>query len=323
VELHGDLRLGDVTREKARRYRDAVARVPTNLPNKLRRVPLPELLKCDLAQYRQRSATTVHKLLALLGAIISQAEREGRVDGVQGFINPFGKGIRFAIEEREFDRGLFARSDLKAIFGSPVFIGDDRPLGGGGEAAFWFPLIALLSGMRLDEIAQLRMCDLQHDEETGRWLFDIDRSGGRSVKTRSSIRRVPLHPELQRIGLLRYRERLVDRGASVESPLWPDVKANGSRTRSSAWSKWFGRYLRDRCGIADPNKVFHSFRHTFKRISRDAGLPEEVHDALTGHAGGRSVGRGYGRGFSIAPLISAIDKIAAPIDLQHVRWSVR
>jgi hypothetical protein len=54
------------------------------------------------------------------------------------------------------------------------------------------------------------------------------------------------------------------------------------RQRAAAWSKWFGRHLRLTVGIA---KVFHSLRHTFKRMCRDAGLPEEMHDALTGHAG--------------------------------------
>ncbi|NEK50202.1 hypothetical protein GUK36_12275 [Rhizobium leguminosarum] len=37
-------------------------------------------------------------------------------------------------------------------------------------------------------------------------------------------------------------------------------------------------------GIKDPSVVFHSFRHTFQRMARHAGLPEKLHDALTGHA---------------------------------------
>lgn len=89
--------------------------------------------------------------------------------------------------------------------------------------------------MRLDEIAQLRVCDLRQDEDTKRWYFDIDRTGGRSTKTASSIRHLPLHREL-RIGLRRYRESLLKDGASLENPLWPEVEAAGDRTRSSAWS---------------------------------------------------------------------------------------
>jgi integrase len=128
--------------------------------------------------------------------------------------------------------------------------------------------------MRLDEIAQLRICDLRQDEDTRRWYFDIDRTGGRSTRTASSIRHVPLHRELKRIGPLKYRDSLLNGGSSLESPLWPEVGAEGERTRSSAWSKWFGRYLRSTCGITDATKVFHSFRHTFKRMTRDAAINE-------------------------------------------------
>ena len=42
--------------------------------------------------------------------------------------------------------------------------------------------------------------------------------------------------------------------------------------------------------MEDGGKVFHSFRHTFKRMARDAGLSEEMHDALTGHTGEVSAG---------------------------------
>jgi integrase len=174
--------------------------------------------------------------------------------------------------------------------------------------------------MRLDEIAQLRLCDLVRDEDTGRWFFDVGRSGGRSTKTASSIRHVPVHPELERIGLLRYRKRLVTQGATDDDSLWPDVKAQGRRPRSAAWSKWFGRYLREKCSVSDSAKVFHSFRHAFKRMTRDAGLPEEIHDALTGHASNGGIGRTYGKGMSIKPLADALDKVDAPISLDSLNW---
>lgn len=319
-ELHGDLRLGEITREKAREFRDAVAKVPRALPPNLRKLHLPELLKLDLSDRTPRAATTVNKIVQVLGGIISRAEREGYLDRVPGFVNPFGKAIRFSVDSHQTRRKHFEKSDLKTIFESDVYADNIRPVGGGGEAAFWFPLIGLLSGMRLDEIAQLRICDLRQDDDTKRWYFDIDRTGGRSIKTGSSIRHVPMHRELKRIGLLKYREALLKRGANLESPLWPEVEAEGERTRSSAWSKWFGRYLRSTCGVTDSTKVFHSFRHTFKRMTRDAGISEEMHDALTGHSGG-GVGRSYGKGFSLKPLSTAMDKVAVPVNLNGLRWS--
>src|SRR5437763_17084651 len=57
------------------------------------------------------------------------------------------------------------------------------------------------------------------------------------------------------------------------------------------WSKWWARYTAD-LGITNPRKVFHSFRHTFKRACRAARIEEELHDALTGHTSA-SVGRRY------------------------------
>lgn len=319
-ELHGDLRLGEITREKAREFRDAIAKVPASLPRDLRKMPLRELLKRDLSTFKPRMATTVNKIVQVLGGIVSRAEREGFLDKVPGFVNPFGKAIRYSVDAHQTRRKHFEKSDLKAIFTSPVYTKNERPAGGGGEAAFWFPLIGLLSGMRLDEIAQLRICDLRQDEDTKRWFFDIDRTGERSAKTSSSIRHVPLHRELKRIGFLKYRETLLKGGANAEDPLWPDVEAEGERTRSSAWSKWFGRYLRLTCGVMDTTKVFHSFRHTFKRMTRDAGISEEMHDALTGHSGAGGVGRSYGRGFSLKPLAKAMDDVKSPIDLLKLVW---
>lgn len=318
-ELHGDLRLGEITREKAREFRDAVAKVPASLPRDLRKLALPELLKRDLSKFKPRMATTVNKIVQVLGGIISRSEREGFLDKVQGFGNPFGKAIRYSVDTHQTRRKHFDKADLKAIFMSPVYLENERPAGGGGEAAFWFPLIGLLSGMRLDEIAQLRICDLRQDEDTKRWFFVIDRTGGRSTKTTSSIRDVPLHRELKRVGLLKYREALLKSGAELESPLWPEVEAEGERTRSSAWSKWFGRYLRSTCGVTDRTKVFHSFRHTFKRMTRDANISEEMHDALTGHSGG-GVGRSYGKGFSLKPLAKAMDDVQSPVALGTLVW---
>jgi hypothetical protein len=315
-QLHGDMPIGDITREHARAFRDAMVMVPKALPKNLRDLPLPVLLKRDLSQFQPRNATTVNKLMSLAGGIISQAERDGVLDNVvPPFVNPFTQKMRLALIEGDEARQPFDKADLRAIFTSPVYTTADRPEAGGGEASFWFPLIALLSGMRLDEIAQLRACDIRQDDESGRWFFDIARTGGRRTKNAHSIRHIPVHPDLTRIGLLRYRQGLLDEKPNSESPLWPGVPL------SARWSKWFGRHLRGTVGITAPAKVFHSFRHTFKRMTRDAGLPEELHDALTGHAGRGGMGRSYGKGYSLAPLIAAMDTVAAPIALDGIAWA--
>ena len=165
----------------------------------------------------------------------------------------------------------------------------------------------------------MRVEDLRQDIESGLWFFDIGTEGGRSIKTASSRRKVPMHPHLEHVGLLRYRQSLIDQhGGDL---LWPDVKPDAQGRRAGRWSKWFNRDLRVAAKVTDPSKVFHSFRHTFKRMARDAGLGEELHDALTGHSGGGGEGRNYGRGIGVKALAQAMEKIEAPPAVRELTWT--
>jgi integrase len=313
-EWHGDLHLGDIDKPKARDFRNALSKLPTRLPHKVRKLPLRRLIETVGDDYAPAHAATVNKSLNLLAAIVGVCEKDGLLDEVSGFTNPF-RNMKIAIDQRHEtgQRGIYSDGQLKALFADRIFTAGYRPLGGRGEAAFWFPLIALLTGARLNEIAQLRIADIQKDPDSGIWFIDIGTAGGRSIKTATSRRQVPLHAELIRLGLLKYREALLARkGVTADSSLWPEVDSADEKYRSTAWSKWFNRYLRDTIGVTDKAIVFHSFRHTFKRLARDTGLSEELHDALTGHAGNGGVGRGYGAGFGLRALAEGIGKIAAP-----------
>ena len=316
IEWHGDLRLGDIDKAKARDFRDALAKTCIRLKGGLQKLPLRALLaNPDLAKFPPVSATTVNKTMNLLGAVVSFAIREGRTDNIPHFVNPF-QGIKLSVDARAVEkRDIFDIADLRAIFGTEVYLAGKRPLGGGGEAAFWLPLIALFTGARQEEIAQLRVQDLRQDLETGSWFFAIGGDDARTVKNVGSLRKVPVHPHLVEIGLLRYHQTLKAGG-----DLWPDIKSNrkGNR-RAVAWSQWFTRFLREDAKVTEANKVFHSFRHTFIRMARDAGLTEEQHDALTGHSGG-GVGRTYGGGFGLKALAEAMGKIGISPSTIDLRW---
>ena len=316
TELHGDLPIGSVTPAMARAFRDALEKIPIRLSEKERALPLKSLLQKDLTDRERTHGATINKQLNLLKAVISQAERNGALDALPTLRNPF-KGVSSEVDERQADRREpFSTEDLEAIFTTPIYTAGERPAGGSGEAAFWLPLLALLTGCRLGELAQLRVCDVT--QEDGVWHLDVGVSGGRKVKTASSRRKVPLHPTLEAIGFLSYREaRLKESGP--EADLWPDVRSAPGRDRVASFSQWFGRHLRRVAKVTDPGKVFHSFRHTFKRRARDAGLREELSDALTGHAGG-GVGRAYGGGFGLKALAEGIANIEAPAPVMALSW---
>lgn len=324
MEWHGDLHLADITKEKARDFRNALAALPTRLKGSQRKMSFRQLIESTANKDSEPlHAATVNKYLNLLVALVSTAERDGYMDRIKGFTNPFSK-LSIAVDKRNDPnrRKPFSEADLKAIFTSPIYASGSRPLGGRGEAAYWMPLISLLTGARLNEIAQLRLADIKQDPETSIWIIDIDTDGDRSVKTVSSRRQVPLHGELIRLGLLRYREGLLKAGAKGTSSLWPELSSADPKYRSTAWSKWFNRYLREIVGIPEPSKVFHSFRHTFKRLGRNVRLTEEINDALTGHVGGGGVGRDYGDGFGLPTLGEAVAQIVAPSVVKTLpEWS--
>ena len=279
-----------ITKAHARAFRDALSRLPKALPARLAGLPLPEVLKQDLSKYPRRNAQTINKTLALLSGVLARAERDGFFEALPAWSNPFHVGFDVAPAERE-PYEPFSAAELGRLFASPVYTRGERPLGGQGEAAYWFPLIALFSGARRTEIAQLKIGDVR-EGEGGIWYLDITNEGAdQNLKTASSARSVPVHRELIRLGLLKVlaaRAKADPAGA----PLWPAF-APPIDPKAKAWTKWFARYL-GMYVVDHSAKTFHSFRHTFKRACREAGLSEEVHNALTDHAGG-GVGRSYGR----------------------------
>lgn len=327
-ELHGDPRIGAITREQARTFRDALWRLPTRLPEEIARQPLPEIIaRADIAKYSRRSSGTLGKHITLMLAILNRgAEAYDLKFRGSGWNNPFDGLKPENNDERE--RDPFTLDELQVIFTSSIYSTHERPGGGQGEAAFWLPLIAVMSGSRLSEIAQLRLSDVRHDTTIDVKYFDINDEGGKKLKAKASKRQVPVHPVLFQIGFEDYLSLRCEAASGKADLLFPGLQPSGE-TQSRwgvAWSKWFNRWRKARLGISgdDTRKDFHSFRHTFKDMCRAAAISEEVHDALSGHSfkgGGKGVGRGYGVGVPLKVRADAINKLRVPPSIKCLRWS--
>lgn len=282
----------------------------------------PDLAVCDIesvhiVEYRDwltgqsLAAATVEKHMNAIKALLGIAVERNVIKH-----NPASKIKPPKASKDDGDaREPFGLSDLKLIFSSPIYRGGEVSEGGKGEAAFWLPLMGLFSGAREEELCQLRLDDFREEEGVHYYLIRRKHKE-QDTKTDSSVRRVPIHRELIRQGLLRYIQTLRIRGEEWLFPLLvPDVKGN----RSGNWSKWFHRYLRQTIKITDPALVFHSFRHTFKDGCRECLIPEDVHDALTGHTNA-NVSRSYGSGlYPLLPLVDAMDRFSVRgLDLSEV-----
>lgn len=152
--------------------------------------------------------------------------------------------------------------------------------------------------------------------EKGVWYLDItdiiedEALKGRypkRLKSPSSRRKIPLHPQLIKAGLLDY---LATIKAQEHTRLFPLLKVDSKGDLTGNFSKWWTRYRR-RIGIKSKLKTFHSFRHTYKDAMREGEIDVMVENHLMGHKDD-STGGHYGLGHSLRVLDLAINKIDYP-----------
>lgn len=222
-------------------------------------------------------------------------------------------------QAKKSKRKPFELAELRAIFGAPVHANGDRPKGGKGEAAYWIPVLALYTGARIRELAQLRRGDVQAidypDAEgassTG-WFFNItedtDEQGlANAIKNAASERRVPIHPKLIELGFIQYVQGLENQNGRIFPHLTEDKFGNPA----AKWGEWFSLYLRQVCGVTDTRMTFHSFRHTFKDYARNARIEDGLQRQIMGHEGG-DVADSYGAGYSLYVVVSAMETYRVP-----------
>jgi integrase len=164
-------------------------------------------------------------------------------------------------------RDMLSTGDLAALFNPDIFKAEaDQPF------KFWSPLIALYTGARQNEIAQMDGKDIVQIH--GVWCFRFITAKQKKYTERV----VPIHSKLIELGIVDYAIR-------QSSKLFVDLHDRRDGHGQDV-SKWYNRYRR-KCGICDVrNKDFHSFRHTFSTALFRAGVNPTIIAELDGHVAG-------------------------------------
>ena len=152
----------------------------------------------------------------------------------------------------------------------------------------WVPWLCAYTGARVNEVTQLRGNDITQID--GFWTIRITPEAG-TVKA-NIARTVPLHSHLVEQGFLAVAN------AANAAPIFYDptlVRKPGAGNRhAKKVGERLAEWVRNGVGITDPGlQPNHGWRHTFKTMAIEAGIPERVADAIQGHAP-RSVGQTYG-----------------------------
>lgn len=280
-DLHGSLPVDSINRQHARDYRDALIE-------------------------RKLSDGTIENRLGFLSTLMRHGLTE-MVEHLTG--NPFeniavygGQGQR-----APKDRRAFAVSELNMLFASQLYTRGYRPQGQSVEAAYWMPLLGPFVGARIEELAQLRVEDVQR--VNGSWCVRIcDLDVEQNVKNGGSFRRIPLHDAVIKCGFLTYVAKQAEAGAHRVFPSLSNVNAN--QIWSNSVGKWFGRYL-DTIGLSDNRLDYHSFRYSFRQQCSLCGIEDETRDALTGHwvsnsKSGRTYMKAENRQYPYPKLVAAM-----------------
>src|SRR6266567_2977140 len=94
---------------------------------------------------------------------------------------------------------------------------------GKGDAAFWLPLLALFTGARRSELAALAA----ENVDTQSYNVPVititeDKKHRKRVKTRTSLRTIPLRSELLQLGFLEFAREVQERGGR-QAWLFPEI----------------------------------------------------------------------------------------------------
>ena len=279
----------DVRKENAAAFVDALrqmdplwARSP-----KAKAMTWDQLQKEFGGRRRGLSDATRNRHMATLQSYWEWAAERGHCEGN----NPF-KGFHVRLKDGKNVSGYLAwdREELEQLLAQPPKRQDVREI----------MLVAMFTGMRLDEIASLTRGQIRTESGIP-FLRVLD------AKTSAGIRNVPLHPRLS---------WLVDRaGGSPDERVWPTFNAEGPGKKAGADAgKEFSRFKLSR-GFGERRKSFHSFRKNVVGQLEEAGVPQNETAQLVGHEKGFTYGK-YGAGVSLKRLAEIIAEVDYPdVDL--------
>jgi integrase len=220
--------------------------------------------------------------------------------------NPFKEvtvDVPRKVQTREDGRSFTAAEATTILRASLAY---EKPTTPTQRARRWVPWLCAYSGARAGEITQLRGCDVE--DRNGLYVMKLTPDAGTQKK--GEIRVVPLHEHIVVQGFMEM-VRQVGKGALFfndrTSQQVSDDPLKPTRSRAATARAQLGAWVRG-LGVNDPGiSPNHGWRHLFKRIADESGIPEKVHDAITGHAQATE-GRKYGPP-SAAAMADALKKL--------------
>ena len=174
----------------------------------------------------------------------------------------------------------------------------------------------------------MHLADLKRTEKDT-WYLDIEatadedeESNGatKTLKTATSRRNIPMHPELIKIGFVQFVEQR--KKASSGPRLFPDLKPDTYGNHASYALKRFRETYLPAAMKMEPRQSFYSFRHSWRDALRRIDAPPATLAAVGGWSQGKLTSDDYGDKSDPDFQIKFIRKISFPgLDLSTLHLS--
>jgi len=304
-----------------RDYRTALTKLPANRnkSKQYRNKSIQEVLEMNVKN--PMSKNTVNKNINRLASLFKFAVKLEKMN-----VNP-AEGLEITVPTKDSElRAAYTNDDLMRLFNSDEYLNDSFKK----SFMFWVIPIALFTGMRQTEIAQLHIHDIKKEGDI--WYIDInDDTKTKKLKNKNSKRKIPLHDFLSKtLNLPAYAEKLKEDG---HKRLFPELNY-GRDGYGQAVSRWFNGHgagskqgYKALCGIESTQtskKDFHSLRHTAIDHLKQKQVDLELLHEFDGHSFGSMTMDRYGKAYHLETIY---EKIVSQIsfdqelDLTHLMKS--
>ncbi len=292
-----DCGIASVGFAQARQVKELLTQLPANRNKKRETRDLPIAEQIRVEGVSRLSIASINKHLITYSGLFKWAKKQGYTAD-----NPFAEMLlKETITQK---RQQFTAEQIRRIL-AELDKGSDGLAN--TQYKYWGALIALYTGARQNEIASLTTADVR--EENGVWYFDINRDDStKQLKTKAAVRRVPIHSELLRRGLLDYVTQVQQMNQSGIRLLHQLTYTDGM-----GWGRkierWFNGVFLETLGMKQQQVSFHSLRHNAVTAMRQAGIDNHIVRALVGHERDGVTEEIYHHGYTLEQLQKGVEAI--------------
>ena len=266
------------------------------------------------------SNRTLNRHLSSLSTLLIWARGDGRTvpalsfDALQTFISKRKRARN--------QRPATSILDIQKMFALPVFTGCQQHSGGTGQiilrarrtpgpaivhdAFYWIPLLLYYTGLRREEGCKLSVDDIHDDGPIPYVNIDFTEFGG--LKNDHSVRPVPLHSELLRLGFLDFVGECRRRGYRE---LFPELRpTNLVQNYGDVYGKIVWPHLKRQGGLMT-EATTHGTRHLFSTSLKAKKVFSEFRRDLMGQAGLNIAEERYSENTGLETLQTVIEELPA------------